>query len=75
MAIWAEAGLFLWFVGLVYLLVSRGLGVRLPKTDSRGRCRLHRWTRTEGGFLCTACGWRCEAGGDSQRDPSLLEPP
>lgn len=75
MATWVETALIIWVFGLVFTLVGRGVTVVFPGTRPLGLCRLHQWARTERGFRCGACGWRCEADGGSGQDAPLAPPP
>jgi hypothetical protein len=62
MATSAAALVIVWAAGLVFLLGGRWLSITAPWSGAEKRCRVHRWTRTEKGFLCSVCGWRCESG-------------
>lgn len=67
----AAAVLILWTAGFVFLLAEWVVSAAAPWNKPERRCRVHQWTRTEKGFLCRACGWRCESGTDDERDLPL----
>jgi hypothetical protein len=68
----AAAVLILWTAGFVFLLGEWVVSAAAPWNKLERRCRVHQWTRTEKGFLCRACGWRCETGADAEGDPPPL---
>lgn len=71
MATSAIAVLILWTAGFAFLLAEWLVNAAGPWSKPERRCRVHRWTRTEKGFLCRACGWRCESGTDAEMDLPL----